>query len=48
MIRNIYAGAMGVIALAAGVYAWWFDNGGSFKRKKQDDTIKEEKKGGWQ
>lgn len=32
MFQNIIAGVLCVIVLAAGVWGWWVDNGGTFKR----------------
>lgn len=45
MALNILIGIMCVIAVAAGIWGWWLDNGGSFGSGKEKDTagnIKEE------
>lgn len=37
MGQNIFAGILCVIVLAAAVWCWWIDNGGSFgKRDKRN------------
>ena len=41
MVSNIIVGIMCVIALAAGVFGWWMENGGSFQDSKKDDDIKD-------
>ena len=42
MISNILAAIMCVIALAAGIYGWWMENGGSKKGGDKKDTKTEE------
>ena len=44
MVSNIIVGIMCVIALAAGVFGWWMENGGSFQDSKKDDDIKDNDK----
>jgi len=44
---NILAGFLFVIAMAAGVWGWWIDNGSSFrlgekKKMEQCDKVKNE------
>lgn len=31
MAVNIFIGIIGVISVAAGIWGWWLDNGGSFR-----------------
>ncbi len=38
MFNDIFVGVMIVVALAAGVWCWWFEN---FEPKKKDDTTKD-------
>ena len=42
MAMNIFAGFLFVIAAAAGIWAWWIENGGSFHRdKNKEEKTKE-------
>ena len=36
MISNILVGVLGVLAVAAGCWGWWVENGGSFGREKEN------------
>jgi len=40
MISNIIVAIMSVIALAAGIFGWWIENGGSSEDPKKDEDIK--------
>ena len=46
MILNIFVGIMFVIAIAAGFWGWWIDNGGTFGKEKENEkeNCKGEKK----
>ena len=41
MFSNILVAIMCVIAIAAGIWGWWLENGGSFQDSKKDDAIKD-------
>ncbi len=43
MFNDIFVGIMIVIAFAAGIWCWWFEN-----YDRGEDSSKEEKKGGSQ
>ena len=36
MLSDILVAVMIVAALAAGVFAWWIDNGGTSEKNKED------------
>lgn len=38
MIENIFVGVLVMIVLAAGIWAWWIDNRGSFRKDKDEDS----------
>lgn len=40
MFTNILVAIMCVIAIAAGIWGWWLENGGSSEDFKKDDDIK--------
>ena len=40
MFTNIIVAIMSVIAIAAGIWGWWLENGGSSEGSKKDDDIK--------
>ena len=40
MLTNIIVAIMSVIAIAAGIWVWWLENGGSSEDPKKDDDIK--------
>ena len=40
MFTNILVAIMCVIAIAAGIWVWWLENGGSSEDSKKDDDIK--------
>lgn len=44
MFSNILVAIMCVIAIAAGVFGWWMENGGSSEDSKKDDAIKDNDK----
>ena len=39
MFSNIIVAIMSVIAIAAGIWSWWLDNGGLSEDSKKDDDI---------
>ena len=41
MFSNILVAIMSVIAIAAGIWGWWLENGGSSEDSKKDDVIKD-------
>jgi len=41
MLSNISVGIMCVIAIAAGIFGWWMENGGLSEDSKKDDDIKD-------
>ena len=41
MFSNILVAIMCVIAIAAGIWGWRLENGGSFQGSKKDDDIKD-------
>lgn len=41
VFSNILVAIMCVIAIAAGIWGWWLENGGSFQDSKKDDNIKD-------
>ena len=41
MFSNILVAIMSVIAIAAGIWGWWLENGGSSEDSKKDDYIKD-------
>ena len=41
MGQDIFVGIICVLALAAGVWGWWVDNGSSFKKKEKEKTVDE-------
>ena len=41
MFSNILVAIMSVIAIAAGIWGWWLENGGSSEDSKKDDDIKD-------
>ena len=41
MLTNIIVAIMSVIAIAAGIWVWWLENGGSSEDFKKDDDIKD-------
>lgn len=41
MLSNILVVILSVIAIAAGGFGWWLENGGSFQDSKKDDDIKD-------
>mgnify|MGYP003442436537 FL=1 len=41
MLTNIIVAIMSVIAIAAGIWVWWLENGGSSEDSKKDDDIKD-------
>ena len=41
MLSNILVAIMCVIALAAGVFGWWMENGGSDKKQKENKSDEE-------
>lgn len=45
MGQHIFAGVLCVIALAAGIWAWWVDNGGSFGKDAGKSIEESEKEG---
>lgn len=40
MLTNIIVAIMSVIAIAAGIWVWWLENGGLSEDSKKDDDIK--------
>ena len=40
MLTNIIVAIMSVIAIAAGIWVWWLENGGSSEDSKKDYDIK--------
>lgn len=40
MISNIIVAIMCVIAIAAGIFGWWMENGGLSEDPKKDEDIK--------
>ena len=40
MFTNILVAIMCVIAIAAGIWGWWLENGGLSEDSKKDDDIK--------
>lgn len=40
MLTNIIVAIMSVIAIAAGIWVWWMENGGSSEDSKKYDDIK--------
>lgn len=40
MLTNIIVAIMSVIAIAAGIWVWWLENGGSSEDSKKYDDIK--------
>lgn len=44
MVENIFAGVLGVVAVAAGILGWWLENGSvkedSSKKDKEHEGIK--------
>ncbi len=36
MIEDIFAAIMCIISVAACVWCWWFDNGGTFRSEKKN------------
>ncbi len=40
MFTNIIVAIMCVIAIVAGIWGWWLENGGSSEDSKKDDDIK--------
>lgn len=42
MGQDIFVGILCVIAVAAGVWGWWVDNGGSFRKDKKSVEEREE------
>lgn len=38
MVQNICVGILCVVALAAGVWGWWVDNGGTFGKGHENDA----------
>ena len=43
MIQDIFVGILCVIMVAAGVWCWWVDNGGTFKRNEKTTKNETEK-----
>lgn len=43
MIQDIFVGILCLIAVAAGVWCWWVDNGGTFKRNEKTTKNETEK-----
>ena len=41
MFSNILVAILSVIAIAAGIWGWWLENGGSSEDSKMDDVIKD-------
>ncbi len=41
MLTNIIVAIMSVIAIAAGIWVWWLENGGLSEDSKKDDDIKD-------
>ena len=41
MFSNILVAIMSVIAIAAGIWGWWLENGGLSEDSKKDDDIKD-------
>ena len=41
MLTNIIVAIMSVIAIAAGIWGWWLENGGLSEDSKKDDDIKD-------
>lgn len=41
MFTNILVAIMCVIAIAAGIWGWWLENGGLSEDSKKDDDIKD-------
>lgn len=39
MISNIVVGIFGVIAVAAGVFSWWIDNGNVKDEDRKDSDL---------
>lgn len=37
MIENIFVGIMFIIAVAAGIWGWWIENGNSSSKDKKED-----------
>lgn len=47
MLMNIFVGIMCTLVVAAVVFGWWIDNGGTFGKEKENEkekSKKEEKK----
>ena len=42
MYSNILVGIMCVITIAAGIWGWWLENGGSSEDSKREDDIKDD------
>ena len=40
MLSNILVAIMCVIAIAAGIFGWWMENGGLSEDPKKDEDIK--------
>lgn len=38
MVQNIFVGILGLIAVAAGIWVWRVDHGGSFENSEKQDT----------
>lgn len=46
MILNIFVGLLCVATVSAGFFAWWIDNGGTFRKgneKKEEKKVEGEK-----
>lgn len=37
MIENIFVGIMFIIAVVAGIWGWWIENGNSSSKDKKED-----------
>lgn len=37
MIENIFVGIMFIIAVTAGIWGWWIENGSSSSKDKKED-----------
>lgn len=44
MMQNILVGIMTIVAVGAGIFGWWMENGGAKKNNlKEEDAQKKEK-----
>jgi hypothetical protein len=41
MMQNIFVGIIAAIAIGAGIWAWWFDNGNTRKNISEKESDQE-------